>query len=125
MTLVRDAYRRFNDGDISGLLDLLDDDVELPDVLNGTKLRGIDAVRQYWEHEFELVEPALFVSDIVEIGDALLLVVVQEVYDRATRNRLGPGVKAVHRVTFRGDRIASIEYTGVDEVPEQLRQRLS
>lgn len=87
-------------------------------------LRGTEAVRKYWEREFELVEPSMLVSEIVEIGDALLVVVFQEVHDRETRKPLGNGVTAVHRVTLRGDRIASIEYTGIDEVPEEIRQRL-
>ena len=125
VALVRDAYRRFNKSDITALLDLLDPDVELPDPLSGRKLRGVDEAREYWEREFALVEPTLLVSEIVEIGDALLVVVFQELYDRESGKLLGHGVTAVHRVTFRGDRIASIEYTGIDEVPEQIRQRLA
>lgn len=125
VVLVREAYDRFNDADISGLIDLLDPDVELPDVLSGGTIRGTEAIRQYWEREFELVEPSILASEIVEVGDAVLVVVFQEIHERGSGQRLGQGVAAVHRVTFRGDRIAAIEYTGVDDVPEQVRQRLA
>jgi ketosteroid isomerase-like protein len=124
VALVRAAYDRFNDADISGILDLLDTDVEMPDILHGTTLRGIEAIRGYWEQQFALVDHSIMASEIVEVGDAVIVVAFHEVYDREGGQSLGRGVAAVHRLTFRGDRIASIEYTGVDEVPDQVRQRL-
>ena len=124
VALVREVYDRFNNADIGGVLDLLDADVEMPDVLHGTVLRGTDSLRRYWEQQFELVDHSIMASDVVEVGDAVLVVAFHQVYDREGGGPLGRGVAAVHRLTFRGDRILSIEYTGVDEVPEQVRQRL-
>ena len=125
MGLVRQLYERFNSADIAGVVELLDPAVEMPDVINGTTLRGREAVQSYWEREFELVEPSIMVRDVVEVGNAILVVVYQETYDREGGEPLGPGVAAVHRVMFRGDRIASVDYTGLDEVPEEVRQRLT
>ena len=125
VAIVREAYERFNNADVGGLVDLLDPDVEIPDVLNGSVFHGKEAIRRYWERQFELVDSSLLVREIVEIGDAVLVVVFQEVHDRDSGAPLGQGVVAVHRLTFRGNHISAIEYTGVDEVPELLRQRLA
>lgn len=124
VALIREAYDRFNAADVGGLVALLDPDVEIPDVLNGTILRGAEAARRYWEREFELVEASITISEVVEVGDAILVVVSQEMTDRQTGLPLGQGVLAVHRLTFREGRIASIEYTGVDDVPQMVRERL-
>lgn len=124
VVLVREAYHRFNDGNVSGVLELFDADVEMPDVLHGTTLRGTEALREYWEQQFELVDHSIMASEIVEVGDAVLVVAFHQLYDRDGGGPLGRGVAAVHRLTFRGDRIASIEYTGVDEIPERVQQRL-
>ena len=124
MSCVRRAYRCFNDADVGGVIELLDADVEMPDVLHGTTLRGTDAVRRYWEEQFALVDHSIMASEIVEVGDAVLVVAFHQLYDRDGGGSLGRGVAAVHRLTFRNDRIASIEYTGVDEVPERVQQRL-
>jgi ketosteroid isomerase-like protein len=125
VALVREVYDRFNDADIPGVLDFLDTDVEMPDVLHGTTLRGTEALREYWEEQFRLVDHSIMASEIVEVGDAVMVVAFHEVYERQGGQPLGRGVAAVHRLTFRGDRIAAIEYTGVDEVPEQVQRRLT
>lgn len=125
VALVREVYDRFNDADIDGVLALLDADVEMPDVLNGTTLRGTEALRRYWEQQFALVDHSIMANEILEVGDAVIVVAFHEVYDRQGGQPLGRGVAAVHRLSFRGDRIASIEYTGVDEVPPQVADRLA
>ena len=124
VALVREAYDRFNDADISGVLALLDADVEMPDILNGGTLRGTDVLRRYWEQQFALVDHAIMTSEIVEVGDAVIVVAFHQLYDREGSGPLGRGVAAVHRFTFRDGLIGSIEYTGVDEVPEQVQRRL-
>ena len=122
--LVRKLYDRFNNADIAGVVDLLDPEVTMPDVLQGTTLQGAEALQRYWERHFALVDSSIKVREIVEVGDAVLVVVYQETYNRENGELLGPGVVAVHRLAFRGERIRSIEYTGVDEVPQAVRQRL-
>lgn len=124
LAAVRELYARFNEADIDGVVELLAPDVEMPDVLHGRTLRGVEEARAFWEREFQLVEPSITVREVVEVGNAVLAVVYQETYDRNGGQSLGPGVAAVHRLTFRRDRVAAIEYTGLDDVPEQLRQRL-
>lgn len=122
--IAREAYDRFNDGDVSGIVALLDADVEIPDVLHGTTLRGTEEVQRYWEWQFELVDSRILVGEIVEIGNALHIVVHQELRDRESGQLIGGSVVAVHRMTFRGDRIASIGYRDIDEIPESLKERL-
>src|SRR5580693_3569956 len=57
VTLLRRAYRLFNDRRIDELLALMTDDVAWPDVANGRVLRGKEAVRSYWEAQFAVANP--------------------------------------------------------------------
>jgi ketosteroid isomerase-like protein len=123
--VVRELYDRFNRADVDGLVALLDSDARMQDPLHGTTLTGSKAIRDYWEHIFGLTDHSITVADIVEAGDAVLVVAFSQTYDREGDKPLGRGVAAVHRLVFRGDRIVSIEYTGVDDIPEQVQQRLA
>jgi hypothetical protein len=57
VALLRRAYEAFNARDIDGLLSLLQPDVDWPNVLEGRREHGHDAVRAYWAHQFALVDP--------------------------------------------------------------------
>lgn len=73
---------------------------------------------------FEVADHSVIVNEIIEVGDAVIVVTFSEAFEREGGAPLGQGMVAVHRLSFRGDRIVAIEYTGVDEVPEQVRERL-
>lgn len=89
--LVRELYDRFNRADIDGLVSLLDRDVEMQDPLHGTTLTGTKAIRDYWERIFRLTDHSIAVSEIVEIGDAVLVVAFSQTYDREGDKPLGRG----------------------------------
>ena len=55
--LLRRAYRSFNARDVDALLADMADDVDWPNVAEGTRLRGHDAVRAYWEAQFRVADP--------------------------------------------------------------------
>jgi hypothetical protein len=55
VALLRRAYEAFNARDIDGGLSLLQPDVDWPNVLEGRREHGHDAVRAYWTHQFALV----------------------------------------------------------------------
>jgi len=100
--LLIDAYRRFNGRDVDGLLSMMTDDVEWPDVPNRAVLRDKDAIREYWIGQFAQTDPQMVPTDF-EPGagdDEIVAVIEQEVRD------LGGGVlverrEVRHRYSFR------------------------
>jgi len=124
VTVVRSAYGCFNDEDISGLLELLDPDVELPDILHESVLRGREELRQFFQDQFEVVHHSMFASEIIEVGDAVVAAAMHQIYDRAGVP-LGSGVTAVHRFTFREDLIVRVEFSALDDIPDAVRDRLT
>lgn len=122
--VVRAAYDCFNREDVTRVLDLCDESIELPDVIHGTVLRGKPAVEQYWRQQFEVVDHSVVPGEIVEMGDAIVVVAYHQMYE-PDGGPLGGGVTAVHRFTFRDHRIAKMEFTGVDEIPQSVRDRLT
>ncbi|GLY18682.1 nuclear transport factor 2 family protein [Kineosporia rhizophila] len=79
--LLIDAYRRFNGRDVDGLLSMMTDDVEWPDVPNQSVLRSKDEIREYWFGQFAITDPQVVPTDF-EPGsdeDEIVAVVEQEV----------------------------------------------
>ena len=79
--LLIDAYRRFNGRDVEGLLSMMTDDVEWPDVLNQKVLRSKDAIREYWLGQFAVGDPQVVPMDFEPgtVDDEIVAVVEQEV----------------------------------------------
>jgi uncharacterized protein (TIGR02246 family) len=65
--LLRSAYAAFNARDIDAALSLMHPDVDWPNVMEGTRAHGREAVRAYWTRQFETirsrVDPQRFTTD--------------------------------------------------------------
>jgi hypothetical protein len=65
--LIRACYAAFNARDIDAALEGLSPDVDWPDAMDGGRLRGHQAVREYWMRQFENgrphVEPQAIAQD--------------------------------------------------------------
>ena len=65
--LLRRAYEAFNARDVDAALALMHPDVDWPNGMEGGRVLGRDAVREYWTRQFELidsrVEPEVFTTD--------------------------------------------------------------
>jgi hypothetical protein len=98
VTVLRHAYRLFNDRGIDALLALMTDDVEWPDVANNRILRGKEAIRPYWEGQFAVADPQVDPIEFGQIGDELVAVVDQRVLDK--EGRLLARSVVYHRYSF-------------------------
>jgi ketosteroid isomerase-like protein len=56
MELLQRAYEAFNARDIEAALDLMADDVDWPNGMEGGRVSGRDAVRSYWQRQFALID---------------------------------------------------------------------
>jgi ketosteroid isomerase-like protein len=82
MALLRRAYRLFNDRHVDQLLALMTEDVEWPDVAGHAVLHGKDAIRPSWEAQFAVAEPGVNPTEFRAIGDDVVAVVDQRVFDK-------------------------------------------
>ena len=123
VAVARAAYSCLNEADVDGLLELLDPDVEYPDVVHDTTLHGKDAVDRHWRELLLRGDHSALPSEFFELGEAVVVVAYHQAYEKDGAP-FGPGVAAVHRLTFRHNRIARIEFSALDEIPEQVLARL-
>lgn len=97
--LLRRAYEAFNARDIDGALALMHPDVDWPNGMEGGRERGHDAVRAYWQRQFELidshVEPLRFEVD----AEGRVLVDVHQVVRDLAGEAVSDGVVR-HVYTF-------------------------
>jgi ketosteroid isomerase-like protein len=65
--LLRGVYQAFNRRDFETVLNMMQVDVDWPNAAEGTRVRGRDAVREYWRRQFEsldsIVEPQSFTTE--------------------------------------------------------------
>lgn len=123
VALVQASMECFNNQDISGVLDLCIPDVEFPDVVNESVLRGRDAVAASFRQQFEVLDHVVTPAEIVEVGESVVVVALHHVFN-AGETSLGPPFTAVHRYFFRDDLIARMEWNGLDDYPEPVRALL-
>ena len=98
--LLTDLYAAFNRRDLDTVLAAMHPDVDWPNAWEGGRVRGRDAVRAYWERQFEQissrVDPVGF-SD--ESDGAVLVEVHQVVHDPSSGDLIGDS-RVRHRYRF-------------------------
>lgn len=99
--LLRQAAERFNQGDLDGVLELMHPMVEWPDLMADKLIWGHRAVREYWERQLLLVDPHLTPTQLIEVGDDMIMVSTQLVRDRNTGDELIPTMVIAQRYSFR------------------------
>lgn len=121
ITLLRQAYRLFADRDIDGLLAMMTDDVEWPDVARGAILRGKEAIRPYWEGQFAVSDPQVTPTAFDEAGDDIVVAIEQRILD-LDGQPLAPPAVVFHRFTFEGTLVRRmVVFTDADEATRMRR----
>jgi ketosteroid isomerase-like protein len=105
--ILRRGYEAFNRRDIDAALEGMHSEVEWPNVLEGTTIRGHDAIRDYWTKQFQLTDPEVEPEEFIEAGERLVVVVHQVVRDQQgdplVDHRVG------HVYVFRDNKIARMD----------------
>ncbi len=123
VAVVRSSLTCLKEDDLPSLLDLFDEDLELIDPLYNAVVKGKREVAELWEKR-QTVAHSLVLGDIIEVGDAVVVAVHHDFYDR-DGGRVSAGVPEVHRLTFREDRIAKVQITALADIPEEVQQLLA
>ena len=106
-TLLTRAYDCFNARDLDGAIALMAPDVDWPNAWEGGRLKGHDAVREYWTRQFAAIDGRVEPIAIVEDGDTATVTVHQTVRD--LDGQLQDDRKVTHTYTFRDERIVKMD----------------
>ena len=77
--VIHQIYNGFNARDMESVLGLLTDDVAWANGMEGTHVHGKDAIRDYWTHQWSVVDPHVEPLKIAKAADASLVVDVHQV----------------------------------------------
>ena len=77
--LIRQIYERFNARDMEAVFSLLAHDVAWANAMNGTHIHGKEAIRQYWSHQWSVIDPHVEPLNIAKAADGSLVVDVHQV----------------------------------------------
>lgn len=72
-------YASFNSREINKVLDLMHPDVEWPNVMEGKMIAGKEAIREYWTHQWQVLNPTVVPEDIEVLKDGRLKIKVHQV----------------------------------------------
>ena len=97
--LLREAYAAFNLRDIDGVLALMRADVDWPNGMEGGRVRGKAAVRDYWKRQFEVLDPEVEPQHFTAETDGRIAVEVhQVVHDKSGKLVVDQMVRHVYEI---------------------------
>lgn len=119
--IVRSAYERFNAKDFAGALEFFHPGAEHADLLRiGVIVKGKEAILQLWTERFAEAGVSAILGDMLEIGDSVVVAVCYQPYTPSGATA-GSSMIVAHRFVLQGNRIARIEATVLEDLPENAR----
>lgn len=108
VALLRRVYQAFNRRDFEGVLSTMRTDVDWPNALEGTRLHGPDAVREYWKRQLESLDPIVEPQSFATEPDGRIAIQVHQlVRDKSGQVVVDQMVEHVYAI--RDGLIASME----------------
>jgi cation diffusion facilitator family transporter len=101
-SMMRDLYAAFNARDIDAVLERLAPDVDWPNGMEGGRVQGRDAVREYWTRQFTLIDGKVDPVDITEQDDGSVVVNVHQVVHSPDGELISDG-NVTHTYVFGDD----------------------
>lgn len=77
--LLTQTYAAFNARDIASVLSVMHADVDWPNGMEGGRVRGHDAVRDYWTRQWKIINPSVEPRRITSTRDGRVDVEVHQV----------------------------------------------
>jgi hypothetical protein len=77
--VIHRIYNCFNVRDMEAVFALLTDDVAWANGMEGTHVHGKDAIRDYWTHQWSVIDPHVEPLKIAKAADGSLVVEVHQV----------------------------------------------
>ena len=105
---LRALYAAFNARDIDRVLAALTDDVDWPNAWEGGRLRGQDAVRDYWTRQWAEIDPRVEPIAITARADGRLAVEVDQLVRNLDGEVIGEA-RTVHVYELRDELVARMD----------------
>jgi ketosteroid isomerase-like protein len=105
---LRQGYGAFNSRDFDAGLATMHPDVDWPDMLEGRRLIGRDAVRAYWLAQFEAIDPHVEPLAFTPRDDDVVAADVHQVV-RTRDGELVSDQMVEHVYTFREELVAAMD----------------
>jgi ketosteroid isomerase-like protein len=102
------VYEAFNRREIESVLQMMRADVDWPNALEGTRLHGPDAVREYWRRQFETLDPTVEPQGFTAEADGRIAAHIHQVV-RDKSGKLLVDQMVEHVYAIRDGLIASME----------------
>jgi SnoaL-like domain len=77
--LLQSVYDAFNERDLDFMMLLLHPDVDWPNGMEGGRVRGHQAVREYWTRQWDMIDPVVKPQRFELLPDGRILVHVHQV----------------------------------------------
>jgi ketosteroid isomerase-like protein len=106
--LLERAYAAFNARDIEAALALMADDVDWPNGMEGGRVAGRDAVREYWRRQFALIDSHVEPKGFTTAEDGRVAVDVYQTVRDPHGVVLSEG-QVTHVYTLRDDRVVRMD----------------
>ena len=108
MDVLRRAYEAFNARDIEAALELMHADVDWPNGMEGGRVAGRDAVREYWTRQFGMIDSHVEPLSFTEAADGRVAVAVQQTVRDLDGKVLSEGL-VTHVYTLRDGLVARMD----------------
>lgn len=106
--LIEKTYAAFNARDIDAALRVMRPDVDWPNGMEGGRVHGHGAVREYWTRQWGLIDPTVEPTGITTLEDGRVAVDVHAVVRDLSGNVLKDGM-IQHVYTFQDGLVQSME----------------
>jgi ketosteroid isomerase-like protein len=106
--MLQRMYAAFNRRDIETVLAAMHNDVDWPNGMEGGRVLGKSAVRDYWKRQFEVLDPNVEPQNFTKEADGRIAIDVhQVVHDKSGKLLVDQMIQHVYE--FRGGLIQSME----------------
>jgi hypothetical protein len=106
--LLRNMYDGFNARDIDAVLAAMTQDVDWPRAFEGDRIRGQEAVRDYWTHQWAEIDPRVDPEAIVPRSDGRMEVQVHQLVRDLDGKVLADGI-VLHVYEMRSGLVARMD----------------
>ena len=112
--ILRAAYAAFNARDLDAAIELMHPEVDWPNAWEGGRVRGREAVREYWERQFATISSKVKPERLSREVDGSITVDVHQVVHDAETGKLLSDSRARHRHWLDGDLIVRMDVVAPD-----------